>query len=30
LRVKGRVTYYDDMFDEVRMDGLVLVEDPNP
>ena len=30
LRVKGRVTYYDNMFDEVRMDGLVLVEDPNP
>lgn len=30
LRVKGRVTYYDDMFNEVRMDGLVLVHDPMP
>jgi hypothetical protein len=30
LRVKGRVTYYDDMFNEVRMDGLVLVHDPKP
>lgn len=27
LRVKGRVTGYDDLFGEVRMDGLVLVEE---
>lgn len=27
LRVKGRVTGFDDLFGEVRMDGLVLVED---
>lgn len=26
LRLKGRVTGYDDLFEEVRMDGLVLVE----
>jgi hypothetical protein len=26
LRVKGRVTGYDNLFEEVRMDGLVLVE----
>ena len=25
LRVKGRVTGYDDLFEEVRMDGLTLV-----
>ncbi len=29
LRVKGRVTGYDDLFEEVRMDGLVLVHDPD-
>ena len=29
LRVKGRVTGYDDLFGEVRMDGLVLVNDPD-
>ena len=30
LRVKGRVTGYDNLFEEVRMDGLVLVEgDPD-
>ena len=28
LRVKGRVTGYDDLFEEVRMDGLVVVHDP--
>jgi hypothetical protein len=28
LRVKGRVTGYDDLFEEVRMDGLVLVDAP--
>lgn len=27
LRLKGRVTGYDDLFEEVRMDGLVIVED---
>ena len=27
LKLKGRVTGYDDLFEEVRMDGLVLVED---
>lgn len=27
LRLKGRVTGYDDLFEEVRMDGLVLVSD---
>ena len=26
LKLKGRVTGYDDLFEEVRMDGLVLVE----
>ena len=26
LRVKGRVTGYDGLFEEVRMDGLVLVD----
>lgn len=26
LRLKGRVTGYDDLFGEVRMDGLVMVE----
>lgn len=26
IRVKGRVTGYDDLFDEVRMDGAVLLE----
>ena len=26
LRLKGRVTGYDDLFEEVRMDGLVVVE----
>lgn len=26
VHLKGRVTGYDDLFDEVRMDGLVLVE----
>ena len=30
LRVKGRVTGYDDLFEEVRMDGLVMVETPVP
>ena len=29
LRVKGRVMGYDDLLEEVRMDGLVLVHDPN-
>jgi hypothetical protein len=29
LRVKGRVTGYDDLFEEVRMDGLVVVETPD-
>ena len=28
LRLKGRVTGYDDLFEEVRMDGLVIVHDP--
>jgi len=28
LRVKGRVTGYDDLFEEVRMDGLVVVQEP--
>lgn len=27
LRLKGRVTGYDDLFEEVRMDGLVTVEE---
>ena len=27
LKLKGRVTGYDDLFEEVRMDGLVLIED---
>ena len=27
LRLKGRVTGYDDLFEEVRMDGLVIVHD---
>ena len=26
LNLKGRVTGYDDLYEEVRMDGLVLVE----
>lgn len=30
LRVKGRVTGYDDLFEEVRMDGLVMVDTPDP
>ena len=29
LHVKGRVTGYDDLFGEVRMDGLVLVHAPD-
>ncbi len=27
LRLKGRVTGYDDLFEEVRMDGMVMVEE---
>lgn len=27
LRLKGRVTGYDDLFGEVRMDGLVIVKE---
>lgn len=30
LRLKGRVTGYDDLFGEVRMDGLVLVKEDAP
>jgi len=26
IRLKGRVTGYDDLFEEVRMDGAVLLE----
>ena len=29
LRVKGRVTGYDDLFGEVRMDGLTIVDTSN-
>ena len=27
LHLKGRVTGYDDLFEEVRMDGLVIIEE---
>lgn len=30
VRVKGRVTGYDDLFEEVRMDGLVLMQATDP